>query len=82
MCAVKIPLVLHGASGNSDADIKSAIKAGISIVHINTEVRVAWQAALVNFIKNHPKEIAPYNILSSEEEVVYNIIKKKLLLYS
>lgn len=80
--AVGIPLVLHGASGNSNEDIKAAIKAGISIVHINTEVRVAWQEALVNFIKNHPTEIAPYNILSNEEEEVYKVIKEKLSLYS
>ncbi|MCX6719259.1 MAG: class II fructose-bisphosphate aldolase, partial [Candidatus Taylorbacteria bacterium] len=33
--AVNIPLVLHGASGNSADDIKSAIKAGIAIVHVN-----------------------------------------------
>ena len=79
--AVKIPLVLHGASGNSSEDIKAAIKAGISIVHINTEVRVAWQEALVNFIKTHPDETAPYNILSNEEEEAYKVIKEKLSLY-
>ena len=79
--AVKIPLVLHGASGNSNEDIKAAIEAGISIIHINTEVRVAWQEALVNFIKAHPDEIAPYNILSDEEEAAYKIIKDKLIIF-
>ncbi|MBM4388097.1 MAG: class II fructose-bisphosphate aldolase, partial [Deltaproteobacteria bacterium] len=36
--AVKIPLVLHGASGNTDEDLRAAIDAGISIVHISTEL--------------------------------------------
>src|SRR3989344_771144 len=34
-----IPLVLHGASGNSESDIRAAVKAGISLVHISTEIR-------------------------------------------
>src|SRR3989344_2750529 len=44
--ATNVPLVLHGASGNTKEDIQAAIKAGIVIVHINTEVRVAYRDAL------------------------------------
>ncbi|HUY69528.1 MAG TPA: class II fructose-bisphosphate aldolase, partial [Candidatus Tyrphobacter sp.] len=39
--AVGIPLVLHGGSGIVDEDFTAAVKAGISVVHINTEIRVA-----------------------------------------
>ena len=37
--AAGVPLVLHGASGNTSDDLRGAIVAGISIVHINTEFR-------------------------------------------
>ncbi len=44
--AVQIPLTLHGGSGTDDEDLRKAIGAGINIVHINTELRVAWRRGL------------------------------------
>ncbi len=80
--AVKIPLVLHGASGNSDEDIRAAIKAGISIVHINTEVRIAWQKALHDELHRQPGEIAPYKIMASAKEAAKKVILGKLKLFN
>jgi len=77
--ACRIPLVLHGGSGISDEDFTNAIKAGISIIHINTEIRVAYKEALEKYLKENPSEIAPYKILKPAveaiEEVVYNRLK-------
>src|SRR5262249_23070388 len=36
-------MTLHGGSGTNDEDFRKAIAAGIDIVHINTELRVAWR---------------------------------------
>ncbi|MBI2033948.1 MAG: class II fructose-bisphosphate aldolase, partial [Candidatus Liptonbacteria bacterium] len=44
--AVTTPLVLHGGSGTNDNDFVSAIRAGVSIIHINTEIRAAWRRGL------------------------------------
>src|SRR5215467_11888061 len=41
--ATEAPLTLHGGSGTDDEDVRKAIAAGITIVHINTELRVAWR---------------------------------------
>ncbi|HOX91119.1 MAG TPA: class II fructose-bisphosphate aldolase, partial [Candidatus Paceibacterota bacterium] len=49
--ACGIPLVLHGGSGISDEDFKNAIEAGISIIHISTELRVAYREALEKELK-------------------------------
>jgi fructose-bisphosphate aldolase class II len=38
--------VLHGASGLKDEDVRAAIKAGITNVHFNTELRVAYRNAI------------------------------------
>ena len=73
-------LVLHGASGNSDKDIRAAIKAGISIVHISTEIRVAWRDALRITLHKNLDEIAPYSLLRSSEEAAYTTIKEKIRL--
>ena len=42
------PLVLHGGSGIIEDDFLQAIDAGISIIHINTELRLAWREGMDN----------------------------------
>lgn len=75
----RVPLVLHGGSGIADIDFTNAIKAGISIIHINTEIRVAYKEALEKFLSENPSEVAPYKILAPAvlaiEQVVYNRLK-------
>jgi fructose-bisphosphate aldolase class II len=77
--ACGVPLVLHGGSGIADEDFTNAIKEGIDIVHINTEIRVAYKEALEKYLKENPSEVAPYKILKPAveaiEEVVYNRLK-------
>jgi len=49
------PLVLHGASGLSDSDMKAAAKFGVRIINIDTDVRKAFTEALRQTIKAVPK---------------------------
>jgi len=77
-----IPLVLHGGSGISDKDFKEAIKAGISMIHINTEIRVAYKQALEKSLKENPDEIAPYKLIEPAVEAIENIVEKRLKLFS
>lgn len=80
--AVGIPLVLHGASGNSEADIKAAIVSGVSIVHINTEIRVAYRNAVRDFIRENPDEVAPYKFLQTGVEAVQKVVSEKLKFFN
>lgn len=77
-----MPLVLHGASGNSDEDIQAAIKAGVNIVHISTEIRLAWRRALADFLQKNPEEIAPYKILAEAQKAAAEVVKRKLILFN
>lgn len=77
-----LPLVLHGASGNSKEDIQAAIKAGVSIVHINTEIRVAFKEGLVHSMEENPDEIAPYKLLKEAEEEVKKTVTEKLKIFN
>ena len=61
--AAKVPLTLHGGSGTDDEDLRQAIAAGISIVHINTELRVAWRRGLEAGLSAQPNQVVPYKIL-------------------
>ena len=41
-----VPLILHGGSGTSVEDFRKSIQAGITMIHINTKLRVAWRGGL------------------------------------
>jgi fructose-bisphosphate aldolase class II len=71
--AAGVPLVLHGGSGIRDEEFLAAIDAGVSVIHINTELRLAWREGMEKALKENPEEIAPYKALP----VVVEEIKKK-----
>ena len=58
--AAKVFLTLHGASGTDEEDLRKSIAAGVTVVHINTEVRIAWRRGLESALASHPDEIVPY----------------------
>ena len=77
-----VPLVLHGGSGISDEDFVSGIKSGISIVHINTEIRVAYKEGIKKALVEQPDEIAPYRLLKPALEAVQESVLKRLKLFN
>jgi fructose-bisphosphate aldolase, class II len=78
----QVPLTLHGGSGTDDEDFRKAIAAGISIVHINTELRVAWRRGLEEGLAKQPQEIVPYKILPFAVESVRQVVRSRLRLFS
>lgn len=79
---VGVPLVLHGGSGNTDEDFREAIKAGISMVHINTEIRVAFKDGLKISLQEYPEEIAPYKIMKEAVKMVEKKVTEKMSLFN
>lgn len=80
--AINIPLVLHGGSGLSDDDFRASIKAGINIVHINTEIRQAWRRGIEEGLKENPDEVAPYKIYADSVEEVRKVVDRRLRIFS
>lgn len=78
--AVKIPLVLHGGSGISDSDFRAAIDAGIRIVHINTELRIAYKEGIEEGLKSG--EIAPYKFMKEGVEEMKRVVVERLKLFN
>lgn len=77
-----IPLVLHGGSGNSGDDFKQAIANGIAIVHINTEIRIAYKQGLQIGLTENPDEVAPYKFLKPSVKAVQDVVTEKLRLFN
>ena len=80
--ATGIPLVLHGGSGSMDEDFVSCIKEGIDIVHINTEIRVAYKDAVKKFLIENPEEVAPYKILKPAVLAIEAVVEARLKLFN
>jgi fructose-bisphosphate aldolase class II len=80
--AVQVPLTLHGGSGTNDDDFRKAIVAGINIIHINTELRVAWRRSLEDSLAKNPGEVVPYKILPSVVESVKEVVVSRLALFN
>jgi ketose-bisphosphate aldolase len=78
--AAGVFLTLHGGSGTDDEDLRKAIAAGINIVHINTELRVAWRHGLEQGLAKHPDEVVPYKILPSAVDAVKQVVSSRLRL--
>lgn len=80
--AAGIFMTLHGGSGTGDEDFKRAIKAGMTIVHVNTELRLAWRKGIEAGLAAHQHEVAPYKILPDAVEAVRKIVRSRLELFS
>jgi fructose-bisphosphate aldolase class II len=80
--ATKSLLTLHGGSGTEDHDLEEAIAAGINIIHINTELRVAWRRGLEEALAKNPREVVPYKLLPIAEESVKQVVLARLRLFN
>lgn len=80
--AVSVPLVLHGGSGLKDEEFVGAAKAGCAIIHINTEIRLAWRKGLEKAFAEHPHEVAPYKLLAYSVDGMKKVIVNRLRLFS
>lgn len=76
-----IYFVLHGASGLKSDQIQAAITAGITNIHINTEIRVAYLDALHAKIEADPTQTTPYKYLDDPVEAIKKLVKEKLKLF-
>src|SRR6266849_1655640 len=80
--AAKVFMTLHGGSGTNDDDLKKAIQAGMTIIHVNTEIRLAWRRGLEDALAKQPNEVAPYKILPRALEAVRTVVRGRLQLFS
>ena len=78
---VKIPFVLHGGSGIADDKIKRAIKGGVRIINIGTDIKVAFSDTLKKTCKDNPDETDPRHLLSPSIKAVEDVVYNKMILF-
>ena len=75
-------ITLHGGSGTNDDDFVKAIAAGINIIHVNTELRVAWRRSLDEALSKQPGEVVPYKILPAVVDATRHVARSRLKLFN
>lgn len=75
---VRVPLVLHGASGIPDSQLKAAVKIGVAIFNIDTDLRVAFNKALRENIHKHPQVYDPRKLLAPATEALQKMAEEKI----
>lgn len=75
-------MTLHGASGTNDDDLREAIRAGITEIHINTEVRLAWRRGLETAFAKERDQVIPYKLLPAAVDAMKQVVTGRLLLFN
>jgi fructose-bisphosphate aldolase class II len=78
--AVSVPLVLHGGSGSADEEFKAAVQAGITLIHINTDLRVLYRDSLQKALSGG--ETTPYKFLTPAVEAMQAYVAQKMTLFA
>lgn len=79
---VKVPLVLHGASGLDENKIKTAIFCGVCKININTDLQIAWTKAVRKYLECNKDVYDPRKIIASGEDAIKKVIHQKNGMFS
>jgi len=72
------PLVLHGASGCTDEEVRKGISAGVCKINIDTLIRMAFVGKMREVLESKPNEIDPRNILGPCREAAMAVVRDRI----
>lgn len=73
-------LSLHGGSGIPSGQIQAAIKAGVTKININTEVRLAYASSLRKSLAGS-QSIIPYEVLPPVIKAIEQVVERKIRIF-
>lgn len=76
---VGVPLVLHGASGISDDEVRDCIRRGICKVNFATELRVAYTKGVRQVLQDDPNVFDPKVYGKAGREQVKELVKNRMM---
>lgn len=76
---VDIPLVLHGASGLTEEDVRDCVKRGICKVNFATELRAAYTKAVKELLEEKPDTIDPKAYGKVGIAAVKELVKNRMI---
>jgi len=76
-----MPIVLHGASGVPENQIKQAIELGVNKINIDTDVRLAFTAGIRTVLTETPDVFDPRKVLKLAKENMKNVVQEKIRMF-
>ncbi|MDX1301349.1 tagatose bisphosphate family class II aldolase [Photobacterium sp.] len=73
-----VPLVLHGASGVPDADVRRCIELGITKVNVATELKIAFSDAVKQYFIENPNANDPRHYIVPGKEAMKKVVMEKI----
>lgn len=78
---IDIPIVLHGASGVPEDQIKDAVTRGVNKINIDTDVRQAFTDAIHEVFAAKPGEYDPRKICGPARDKMREVVAAKIRLF-
>ena len=75
---IDIPLVIHGCSGVSDDDLRTAVKLGINKVNVATEYNLTFTDTLRSYTAANPDADFPMDALTAAMQKVTEIARERI----
>ncbi|MGX1984079.1 tagatose-bisphosphate aldolase catalytic subunit [Thermolongibacillus altinsuensis] len=77
---VNIPLVLHGASGISQEDVRRCIELGCAKVNVATELKIAFSSALRQYLIDNPQVNDPRKYMEPAKQAMKKVVREKIFM--
>ena len=77
---IDTPLVLHGASGLSEGDVKECVARGMCKVNFATELRAAYTDAVKKLLSEKPDTYDPKKLGIVGMEAVKEVVKSRMIM--
>ncbi|MBI2582605.1 class II fructose-1,6-bisphosphate aldolase [Candidatus Woesearchaeota archaeon] len=72
---------LSGVKGVPDSQIKVAIKNGITKINTDTDIRIAFDAAVRKALHHQPKDFDPRHILAPARDLIQEVAEQRIRLF-
>lgn len=76
--AIDCNISLHGGSGTPGHYFVEAVKAGVSKININSDMRVAFRSTLEKTLKDNPDEFAVMKLMDEVISAVQAVVESKV----
>lgn len=78
---IKMPIVLHGASGVPEDQIVEAVKRGVNKINIDTDIRLAFTEGVKGVFEKKPDEFDPRKLCGPAKEKMMEVVIGKIKMF-
>ncbi|WP_067840487.1 ketose-bisphosphate aldolase [Amphibacillus sediminis] len=75
---IDIPFVLHGGSGNPDAEVSEAVKYGVGKVNLSSDLKSVFFNEIRRVLNENPDMYEPNQVYPTPNEKVKEVVRHKL----